>query len=167
MASFIECTPETDFPLQNIPFGVFSTEDDVRQSPLPSSPTRAVPSESVSTTGTSCNQTLLVKPSIHLQPPWSRVRAVCAWPRTLASRWPAFLLQLSTLATLRCKATRSSVGVVVVSACSHNASDAYSFSADVAPCVRACIPCPSWSGEDRTAHITATVSTSSLRTCAP
>ena len=47
MASFIECTPETDFPLQNIPFGVFSTEDDVRQSPLPSSPTRAVPSESV------------------------------------------------------------------------------------------------------------------------
>lgn len=30
MTSFIEYAPETDFPIQNIPFGVFSTAEDVR-----------------------------------------------------------------------------------------------------------------------------------------
>jgi hypothetical protein len=30
MASFVEYTPETDFPIENIPFGVFSTAAEVR-----------------------------------------------------------------------------------------------------------------------------------------
>lgn len=30
MKSFIDVSPESDFPIQNLPYGVFSTADDVR-----------------------------------------------------------------------------------------------------------------------------------------